>query len=195
MLVDQAPELADQLPVTTQCEIGVDPNLDRSQPKLLEALAFRVAVEMEPDAGESGTAPERERFGSEGVGPLRVSRRGRLRCVAEERLEEASIEDGVAEMDAVPASTSLERDTAWNEDLPKPRHIRLDAVHGRGGRRFAPHLVDEPLDGNHLLGTKEERSEQGQLLATAELKRGVPDLGFHGTEEAESDSGRVARLA
>jgi hypothetical protein len=68
-------------------------------------------------------------------------------------------------------------------------------VHRRGGRRFAPHLVDEPLDGNHLLGTKEERCEQGQLLATAELKRGVPDLGFDGTEKAESDSGRVARLA
>ncbi len=151
MLVDQATELADELPVTTQCELGVDADLDRPESKLLETLALRLPAEVEPDAGENGTAPERERFGRARGGAPGVSGRGRLRCLAEERLEEPRVEDGVAEPDAVPAASSLERDAARDQGLPEPRHVCLEAV--RRGRRgvVPPDLVDEPLEGNDLV--------------------------------------------
>jgi hypothetical protein len=195
VLVDQAPELANDLAVTTQCEIGVDADLDRSESKLLEAFALRVPVEMEPDTGENRTAPERERFGREGDGALGVSGRCRVRRLAEERLEEPRVEDGVAEIDAIPAASSLQRDVEWDKGVPKPRHVCLEAVRRRRRRVFPPDLVDEPREGNDLVRAKEERCEHGKLLAAPELKRGVPDLGFDGTEDEESDWACLVRLA
>ena len=54
-------------------------------------------------------------------------------------------------------------------------------------RALPPDLVDEPPVGHDLAGTKQEGSENGTLLAAAQLDSAFCDLGFERAEDAEPE--------
>ena len=51
----------------------------------------------------------------------------------------------------------------------------------------SPDLIEQALDGHHLVPTEEQGCENSPLLAPAELERAVPDLGFERAENAKPE--------
>jgi hypothetical protein len=187
-LVDQPAELAHELRVATQGQIRVDAELECPRAKLVEALGLGAAVEVQRDAGEDRAVPETQRLLGEGCGANVVAERRCLGSLLYERLEDERVENGRAEADPIPASSSLEGDPVRRERLTKPRHVRLQAVRCGRRRTLAPDVVDEALVGHYLASAEQQSGQNGALFATAQLKGASLDLGFERTEVAEPDS-------
>src|SRR4051794_39806067 len=62
MLDDQHLQLADQLRVAAEREIGLDPLLHRRQPEILQSSRFHTCKRLVPEVGQRRTTPERERL-------------------------------------------------------------------------------------------------------------------------------------
>src|SRR5438034_8234476 len=86
-------ELRDQLDVTAEREIRVDPLHQRRKPQLFEPADLRLRELEQRQVGKRGTAPERKRFSQ----PRGRSRRvAQLECLApfgDQALEQRSVED------------------------------------------------------------------------------------------------------
>ena len=62
MVAHEPLELADDVAVAAELEIGLDPLLDRDEPELLEPPDLGLCEVVERELGESRSAPERERL-------------------------------------------------------------------------------------------------------------------------------------
>ena len=67
-------ELACERAVAARVEVGVDPRLQRCQPRLLEPRRLRLRERLEGEVGERLSAPERERAVRVAVGDRRAKR-------------------------------------------------------------------------------------------------------------------------
>jgi hypothetical protein len=186
-LVDQPTELANDVRMPPHGQIRVDADLERPRTKLLEVLGIRPAFRVQRNPGEDTAVPEAESLFREGRGSRLVAGGGRLGGLVNERLEDPRIENGWAEVDPVAASSSLEGDAMRRENLPKPRHVGLEAVRCRRRRTTSPHLVDQALIGYDLAGTEQQGGENGSLLAPAQIESAFLDLGFKRAEDAKPE--------
>jgi hypothetical protein len=75
----------------------------------------------------------------------------------------------------------------WCEGPSEVRDVCLEAVPNRGRRLLAPDVVDQAIVRDHPAGAKQQSSENGPLLATAELDRGFPRLGLERAENAQDE--------
>ena len=92
MALDEGLQLADQLAVPSEREVGVDPLLERGQAELLEASDLRLGERLVREVGEGRPAPERERV-TEPIGcQLRVVPAERLSSLLEPALERGGVE-------------------------------------------------------------------------------------------------------
>jgi hypothetical protein len=152
--LDQPLELAYELAMAPLSEIRVDSDLERPQAKLFETFGFRAALQVQGKAGEDGTAPESQGVFRELRSSSFVVCRGCLSCLVHERLEDLRVEDGRAEVDPVPAASSLESDAMRAERPAKSRHVCLEAVRRGRRRSVPPDLVDQALVGDGLARTE-----------------------------------------
>jgi len=168
-------------------EVGVDADLERSRAKLLQALRLRSAVSVKRRAGEHRTVPQAQRLARSARGLFGIAGGKRIRRLIYERLEDPRVERRRAEIQPIAAAATLERDPVWCEHASEPRDVCLEAV--ANGRRWllAPDIVDQAVVRHHLAGTKEKSSENGPLLATAELDLGFPCLGLERAEDAQHE--------
>ena len=111
----------------------------------------------------------------------------RLRGIVRERRESVRVENGRAKDDAVSTPVALERYAARRERSTELRHVSLETVRRGCRRALPPNLVDEPAVGHDLAGTKQQGSENGTLLAAAQLDGAFSDLGFERAEDAEPE--------
>src|SRR5262249_21256922 len=72
MRLDQSLELGDELVVTPERQIGLDPLFDRRDPGLLEARDLGLSERVECEVCERGSAPERQSFEQRLRGLLRI---------------------------------------------------------------------------------------------------------------------------
>ena len=89
VLRDELLELADRLLVAAERELGVEAQLVRAEPQLLEPVGLGAPCRRERDVGERGPAPHRERGGRQ-LDDIRVlvHRRGERRALLQ--LDEAT---------------------------------------------------------------------------------------------------------
>jgi hypothetical protein len=160
MFADEPLELADELGVSTKCEIRVDPLLEDGQTALFELLDYRLRERLECQLRERRTPPQSECFAE------LVGTRG-VRCVASflhEALEAAEVDVLGRYVEDVPGITGEQ------ELRPESAAELRDAVVQRAFRRprrlFAPQRVEETVDRNHFAGVEEEQREQRPLLLT-----------------------------
>jgi hypothetical protein len=97
---DEGLQLADDVSVPSQREIGVDPQLERSEPKLLETSAL-VSRERLRELGKGGPAPERQRFAEHLSGSRDLLVRQGLAPFGDELLEPRQIELILAHLEQV----------------------------------------------------------------------------------------------
>ena len=129
MVGDQALELADQLRVAAQLEIGFEAILDRDQPQLFETSYRWHGPQLVTELGQRRPAPERQRL----LEIVPAAARGEL-------LEAAEVE--LARLDPDEVAAGAGNDPVASENPPESGHPDLEGVPG-GVRRFVtPELVD-----------------------------------------------------
>ena len=163
VLGDECLELADQLVVAPEREVGVDPELDRCQPDLLEPGDRRLGEALVGEVRERRAPPQRQRVAQ----PLR--RVGRQAAgeqappLVHQPLESVEIELVGLDPDDVAGRSG--RQHVLRKRLAKSRDVDPQRGGGALGRVLAPELVDQPVSGNDLVGVEEEHGEKRTRLA------------------------------
>ena len=183
---DELLQLADELRVAPECELGVDPSLDRREPNLLEPLDRGPGERLVREIGERGAAPEPERL------PQQVGRLlglPRLRRPLRQPLEPMEVELLGGEAQDVPGRAGL--DHRRSEDPPQLGDLALHLRDRRDGGGAVVEVVRESLDRHHAVGPEQEDREGGALLRPPERDRTVGAHNLERPQEAELEHART----
>ncbi len=160
-------ELADELGVAPEREVGLDALLEDRQPQLLEPGDLHLREGLVREVRQCRAPPQRQRLAQLGGGRLRV---GRPR-LGHELLEASEVE--LAGLDAQHVARPVGGEPALSQQLAQPRHVDLHGLR-RGGRwRGPPELVDQAVGGDELVGLEQQQGEQRALPDPAERERPV----------------------
>jgi hypothetical protein len=156
-----------------------------SEPQLFEPLALDLHEALVGEVGEGRAAPERRRL---------PESRGRGRGVSggassASRIDELRAPDGIdvpwLDGEDVAAGPGLEPGGLGAEDLAQVRDVHPEASGGGLHRRGRPHLLDQPLGGDDLVGVEEQQRERRPLLAATEGHQPAVDAGLQRTEHPD----------
>jgi hypothetical protein len=131
--------------------------------------------------------PQAQRLARSACGLGAIAGSKRIRRLFYERREDPRVERRRAEIEPIAAPATLEYDPVRCEDASEVRDVCLEAVPNRRRRLLAPDIVDQAVVRHHLAGAKQESSENGLLLATAELDRGLPRPGLERAKNAQRE--------
>jgi hypothetical protein len=131
--------------------------------------------------------PQAQRLARSACGLAAIAGSKRIRRLFYERREDPRVERRRAEIEPIAAPATLEYDPVRCEDASEVRDVCLEAVPNRRRRLLAPDIVDQAVVRHHLAGAKQESSENGLLLATAELDRGLPRPGLERAKNAQRE--------
>ena len=163
---DELLQLADELRMSAQREVRVDPPFDRREPDLLEPLDRRPRERLVREVGQRSTAPEAERRSQELRGLLRVPSATRLRRSLRQPLEAVQVELVGSEAQDVSRRTRL--DHRYGKDAAQLGDLALHLRDGRDGGGAAIEVVGETLDRNDPVGPEQEDGEGGALFRPTE---------------------------
>src|SRR5215211_1662250 len=187
MLCDERLQLADQLRVPSELELGVDSLLDYTQAQLLETGDLALGEGVVGEVGQGPAAPECERLGE------RI--RGRLRVFAV-RLGGKPLEAGEVEfvgLDAEQVAGAACLQPLRGEQLAQVGDVDLERRPRRLRGVLAPESVDQCVAGDDLVRMQEEDRKQGALFTAAEGQWAVALTHFQGAEQAKVERARQQR--
>ena len=182
---DEGLELADQLRVAAEGEVGLDPLLERVQTELLEPCDLALDELLVTEIGERRAAPEPERVAQAGGRQRSVAIRERAPPVGEQALEAQRIELIGLEAEHIPRRPCDEQVAIPVQRLAELRHAH---AHGRlpaQGLLRAPELVEQALFRHDLVRPQEERGQEGALLRTGQRDAAVAVEHFEWAEDLE----------
>jgi hypothetical protein len=164
---DQRLELADQLGVASERQVGVDSLVEHGEPHLREAGDLRLGKPLVGEVSERGTAPQRERLPQLG----RRARWSGAAGLGRELLEPRHVE--LIGLDVEHVATGMRGEASRVEQLPQPGDIDLDVLPCPRRWRASPDLIDELVARDQLVRVHQEEREHGALLGSPELQRPV----------------------
>ncbi len=156
-------ELADQLHVLAESQVGFDPLRQRRQAKLLQSVDVRLREPLVGEVDERRAAPELERRAQCRCCELGLARRESTSADLELLDEALDVDLPRLDSQCVPA-TARDEDTV-TEGATELRHVVLEDLGRAGRRRARPELLDELLRADGLVRVQEQESEQSRLLA------------------------------
>jgi hypothetical protein len=179
MLADQHLQLADQVGVAAERQVGLDPLLQCSDAQLLEASAFDLGERLAGELRQRGTAPQFECLAQQprrslGVRPPRV---------ADQPLEAEQVDRLGIRAEQIAGRPRHER--LGREQLAQPRHVDLDDRDRRLRRLIPPQLVDQPLTRDNPVRVQEQQREQRALLRTSQRKQPIALVDLERSEDPE----------
>lgn len=191
---DELLQLADDVRVPAEGEIGLDPPLERGQAQLLEPGDRRLRERLVGEVGERWAAPEGEGLAQHVGRRIGISGGERPLARFDELLEPIQIEPARLDAEQVAASVGDEVCVrpAIVEYAAELQDVVLNDLRGRRRRLLAPELVDDPVGRERLVAMEEEQGEQGALLAAP--KRDLPFTLANG-ERAENAEVHACDLA
>src|SRR6059058_2813529 len=141
MLSHECLQLTNEVGVTGEGEVGLDPLLEDGKPQLLETSDLPLRERLVRHIGEDLSTPERER-GSKPLGRLvRTLLRERVPSLREESLATRRVQFLRCEHERV-ARRSTEQ-TRGAERRAQPRDVRSESCLGRSRRVAVPEVVDQ----------------------------------------------------
>ena len=185
MVADEAFELADDLGVTAEREIGFEAQLERSQPQLLEPADLVAGERLVLELRKGWAAPQPERLPQQVAGLLGGALAEALAAPLEQAVEPRQVERARLDAEQIPGQARLEH--ALVEQLAQLRDVDLHGL-DRGRRRLlAPEVVDEPRGRHQLVRVQQQHGEhrpllrptQRQLTALAADRERPQDPEFH----------------
>src|SRR5207247_853239 len=112
LFAHEALELGNELAIPAESELGLDPLLDRSDPKLLEPGDLGLGEELVAEVGERRAAPEIERASDRVRSPVRLAVGQRLAPLGDQRLEPVDVECAGLDVEDVAVPARLEASIA-----------------------------------------------------------------------------------
>ena len=169
MLGDEGLELADNMRLAAELELGLEAVLPGGKARLFEPGGLGHHGVFELDVRQRRPAPERERLPQTHRPLLRSSVPG---------LSDAALE--AVDVDRIPRDLQYVAGRARDEQvcaehLAQLRDEVLEGANGRLGRFVAPELVDESIRRDDLSCTQREEREQGALLLAAHVEEATVD--------------------
>ena len=156
---DQPVELADHLGVATRLEVGVDRELGRAQPQLLQPADLGGRERLVGEVREWFAPPQRQR----------VARRDS----SISRSKRDRVDFAVSELQLIAAPARNDPGAVAIQRAAQMRDVELDHLL-RGRRRpFAPQALGQPIGGDRRPRLQREHREHCPLLAGAQLDRAV----------------------
>ena len=183
LLRDQLLELADELAVSAEREIGVDPVFERRESKLVEADDLRLRERLPGEIGERGPAPQRERRPQAVGSGSGVTGRKRSPALLAEPNELEEVDALRLDHEPITRRRCLER--AFGQQLSQLRDVDLDRVPSRFGGFLSPERVDQPVARHDVVRVEEQDREQGASLLPPERDRCSVARDREGAEETE----------
>ena len=176
-----------------ECELGIDPLLDRCQPKLLEALHLESSERLELEIGERPPFPQAvgraQRLHRQGG----ITRGEQLPRLRHEALEALEVE--LTTLDAQQVSGRACNETRLvagrhAEHLPQPRDLVAQGVVGRVLRQLGEELADQTLARDDTIGAQEEQRQQCPLLRPPDRHEGSVHSNRKRTQDPELQAPR-----
>jgi hypothetical protein len=188
MAGDEGLELADELPVAAQLELGRDPFLQGCEPDLLEPGDLRLEGGLLGQVVECRPPPQAQRLAQPPHRAGQVGRSGAAGGV-DQLLELQHVEIGGVRPERVAGGPVL--DAHRPDLLAQEPDVGLERVPGGLGRVAAPDGVDQALGGHDAVGLEQEVREHGPLLGTPERHRPPVLPGLQRTEHQEPHEPKV----
>ena len=155
-------ELADDLVVAAEPELGLDPVLERGEPAAPRAARSRPARTTR-SASRRAPARARARAPRAAARRPRRTRGGRARLPLPRRAARSARRRARRARPEGGSRAALGRQ-AVGDDLAQLRHVDLERVR-RGRRRLlAPEVLDQPIGGDELVPVQEKQREQRTRL-------------------------------
>nr|WP_291414135.1 hypothetical protein [Actinophytocola sp.] len=181
VLVDQVRQLADELGVPAAVEVGVDPGVERGEALLVEPPGLGGDRGGGGHVGDRRAAPQRERL-PEQLGGLV----GALGAVALVRFGAEQGHIGVLGLQAIPGGDGGEHPAVGVADeRAQPQDVSVHLGGGGLGRRLAPQLVHDPVDGDHLVRPDQQGGQQQPDLRRPDAHPAVAVEHLHRPEQPE----------
>ena len=170
VLGDKRFQLADELLVAAEREVGVDAIGERGEANFLESCDLCLCKGVEREIGERGSAPERERF------EQRPSRQPRTPCAQSAsallneplksfgvelvRLHPEEVAGGPRDQKALLVASGA----PTSQRLAQLGDVDLDDLHGCRRRVTVPELVDQTINRDDLVSVEQQDGQQRSLL-------------------------------
>ncbi len=191
LLRDQDLELADELGVTAEREVGLDPLLERRQPQILQPPGLDPRERLLAELRQRRPAPQAERLAQQARRARRARRRAPRRRAAR-----------TAAGRPRPARPRAGSPAAASRSIPSGSSFRSretypwSALTAVSGGLLAPELVDQPLAREHPVRVQQQEREQRALLrrVRAEPARRRPEPPASRAAGTPSRLTTVARL-
>ncbi len=184
MLGDEFLELGDELRMTTEGDVGIDPILERREPQLLEALAGCRSERLVGEIGEWRPSPEVERLAEERGRRARVVTRPRTLGLGRQVLEAREVEVIVADPECVSGRPRLDR-SRRTERPPELGDLPLHLRDRGDGRATGVQIVREALDRDDAVRVQQQDRERRALTRPAEPDRAAVADDLQRTQHAE----------
>ena len=182
ILARQRLELADQLRVPSQRQVGVDALLQRGEPPLLQTRRLPLGEGCVGDVRKCRPVPERQRI-------AQGRRRGRGLGTAGplDELDEA-LQIELAGLHADQVARAPGDHPVGPERLAQGVHADLQGVRGRGWQGYAPEAVDQPIPGHEPVSGEQQHCQHRALAWAAERQpSAVSSSGLDWPEDGERD--------
>ena len=165
-------ELGDERVLAADCEIGLDPALDRGQAELFQTRYLALGKGLEREICECGSAPECERITKRHGRACGLAARELLPTRFEESLEAARVESLWRNMQHVPRRLGEQGllTVSADKQTPQPGEIDVEDRADRLRRPVGPELLDQSFARDGLVRVQQQKAEERALPRTAESR-------------------------
>ena len=184
VLARELSELADQFSVVAGGEVGLDPQLDRAEPLLLEPGDLVSREWFVGEVGERRAPPQPQRLAQDCARLVGLVCRERMTALRHQGLEPLRVELALPHAEAV-AGRGRDDQVRIAERLAQPRDIDLHPLPRAGRCVLPPQHERQPLGAHRLVGVEDEHGQQRARLDAAERHRVVIGTHLERTEDRE----------
>jgi hypothetical protein len=189
VLADQLLELADQLVVPAEPQIGVHPILECGKAQLVQAPDLGLREALIAHLRQRRPAPQPQRVAQDLRGARGVALLQRPSAVLRARPKHLGVQLPRPDREQVAAGRRAQPRRASNvgalERLAQPRDGQLQALDRARRGRLASQLLDQPIDRHRLVGMQQQQREQRPLLGAAKRHRQLTVLDLERTQDPE----------
>lgn len=180
-------KLGNKCVLATECEIRLDPALDRGQAELLEAPDLALGKALEREIRECGPPPECERSTKRHGRGCGVTARELLPTRFEESLEAVRVEPLRRNMQHVPRRLGEQGllTVSGGEQTPQPCEIDVEDRVDRLRRPVGPELLDQSFARDGLVRVQQQKAEERALPRTADREWALSPDDLKRSEDAE----------